>query len=811
MPESVKQTRLQDNPPLTVNLLGPMSVRDADGELIELPRKVRALFAYLLMRSGTSVPRQTLTAIFWGDRADAQARSSLRQALNVLKSALGDVAASVISTNKESVSIIPGSVRTDLDSVLHSDPSDKSDAEVISFELLEGLALPEPAFEDWLRGEREGLRSNLIDTQKQLAASDEVAARLGDAAARLAAVVKEAPTDEEAHRGLMRIYLAEDRTDLAVKQFERCKELLREQLNVPPEGATVELWEQARRARSSANTPKNASTPRPIAEMPFLAGFRGPTELRPTFATVNMQYDGVAVDVREGMSIAAFSDASEALRACIDMRSRSRLGASEGTSPVSMVLHTSVDTEPGASLGAGDVSRLRDILDVTPEGEIYVSSQFFNSVRRNSPCFFDDLSNDENHQLKGVFRVGRPMQRQPFLAVYNNPAPRTERRPNTLAVAPIKYVGTDANSNDYWAEGLTEDLILELSRTRLIEVCSRTTLNAIRTHDAVEIGDELGVAHVLSGSFRIHGQAARLNFTLAETETGGVVWSERFNTDFDALFDVLDEIVAKVVARIVGKVEHSAIESARLKRPENMTAYEYYLRGVWHHRLGGVTAEHSRKAVYWFKKAVEADPNFYRPNAMMICAWSDLPEYDEEKANQIATSAYESDPTDPELNRILAWVKFTLGEFDTGIRLSDQSVELAPHDAYLLGRCAVMHIFNGDPKGGLERLDRAVELDPFVPVYIVEEYLTAYYAMGDFEKVVAEARNLHHQTRRSRCYTAASLVALGRVDAAREVVRTVLEDDPVLTLDYVRGQEFFRDKQTMDTLLDRLRVANLPE
>ena len=87
-------------------------------------------------------------------------------------------------------------------------------------------------------------------------------------------------------------------------------------------------------------------------------------------------------------------------------------------------------------------------------------------------------------------------------------------------------------------------------------------------------------------------------------------------------------------------------------------------------------------------------------------------------------------------------------------------------------------------------------MDPFVPVYIVEEYLTAYYAMGDFEKVVAEARNLHHQTRRSRCYTAASLVALGRVDAAREVVRTVLEDDPVLTLDYVRGQEFFRDKQT---------------
>ncbi len=100
-----------------------------------------------------------------------------------------------------------------------------------------------------------------------------------------------------------------------------------------------------------------------------------------------------------------------------------------------------------------------------------------------------------------------------------------------------------------------------------------------------------------------------------------------------------------------------------------------------------------------------------------------------------------------------------------------------------------LHIFNGNPKRGLNYLRRAVELDPFVPVYIVEKRLTAYYAIGDQEKVLSEARALHHQTRRSRYNAAASLVALGQTEAARDVIKTVIADDPSLSLDYVVRQE----------------------
>lgn len=543
---------------------------------------------------------------------------------------------------------------------------------------------------------------------------------------------------------------------------------------------------------------------------PFLAAIQGDEIDVCKIEDVTIDMGGKLLKKAEGLRIATFEEASDGLRACIELRKASRKG-SNSPSSISIALHAGESGEPGVPFGSGDLATLQELLSATPADEIYVSSRFFTVVRRNSPCFFEDLSETGTPELAGVFRVSRPMQRQPFMAVYTNPTPRREKRASSLAVAPIKYIGADADANDYWAEGLTEDLILELSRCRLIDVCSRTTLNAIRSHDAVEIGKELGVSYVLLGSFRKLGQSVRLNFTLAEAGDGDIVWSERFEVTFEKLFDIIDEIVTVVAARVSGKIEHSEIEFARIKRSDNMTAYEYYLRGLWHHRLGGITAQHSRKAVEWFKKSLEADPTFNRPRASMICAWSDLPDYDEVKANQIATEAYEADPTDPEANRILGWVKYTLGDFDAGIRLSNQSVELAPHDAYLMGRCAVMHIFNGDPEEGIRRLNRAVELDPFVPVYIVEEYLTAYYTMGDYEKVINEAKNLNHQTRRSRYYTAASFVAVGKTEAAKKVISSVLEDDPALTLSYVKGQELFKDPETMSTLLFRLEKAGVPK
>lgn len=813
MSENTQRMDSISQPILRVNLLGPIEIRTEKGGLIELPRKVRALFAYLLTRRGTLVPRQTLLGLFWGDRAEEQARASLRQALNILRTSLGDMVDSVISSTSESVSIRDGSVLTDLDEFEKrmDSPVTETPVEFKSLEFLEGLAIGEAGFEGWISEERERVQARLVGLFKYLAADNEAAGRFDFAASHTASWLHLAPFDEDAHRQMMRLHLARSRTDAAIRQFEKCRATLHENLNVEPDVQTVALWEDAKRMRLSKVTPPGETIKKRGAATPFLAAFSCNNQVRSIIEAEIAKFGGREISNGDEQLLVEFRDAAEALRACLTARIRVRELSGGAGADVSIALHFGEETEPGVSHGPEDVARLTVVLASTPADQIHVSSRFFQAVRRNSPCFFDDLSDTENPETVGVFRAGQPMNRQPFLAVYENQTPRRVKRACSLAVAPIKYVGNGDGSNDYWAEGLTEDLILELSRTNRIEVSSRTTLFAIKSHDAVEIGHELGVGYVLFGSFRQMGQSARLNFTLAETENGSVVWSERFTADFEEIFDVLDEIVAKVVARIAGKIEQSEIETARIKRPENMTAYEFYLRGIWHHRMGGVTTAHSRKAVEWLTKAIKADPSFHRPRAMLACAWSDLPEYDDERADRSVAKALEADPTDPDANRIMAWVKFTKGEFDLGIRYAEQSVDLAPHDAYLLGRCAVLHIFNGDPEIGLARLHRAIELDPFVPVYIVEEHLTAYYALGDYEKVISEARDLNHQTRRSTYYTAASLVALDRLDAARRVIRNALEDDPSLSSDYVRGQEIYRDQRILQTLLDRLSIAGLPE
>ncbi|MFA3919829.1 BTAD domain-containing putative transcriptional regulator [Ruegeria hyattellae] len=791
-----------------VRLLGPMKVTRDNAEEIELPRKVRAMFAYLVTRSDVAVPRQTLIGMFWGDRSETQARSSLRQALAVLRSALDDLAEMVLATTSESVMVRTSSLHLDCDQI------DALLSEVVkqdqdqSLEFLEGMSLGDAEFDTWLSVERERMRDQVSVRLRELADEAEAEQRFDLAAARLGMLLRQIPTDENAHRGLIRLQIVRGKFDAAIRQFEKCRTLLNQHLDVAPDAQTISLWEEARRRR---NAVPGRSLDLGLATKSFMVLVRTEPDQAPTIQEAFSKWNGSQLQLPDSNIWFAFETAEAAMRACVDARSKSRDNSGKAANKAAFAIHQGKTDEPGVAYSSGDLAELEEALSVTPAGEIQVSARLFGIVRRNSPYFFEEVAPENTRLGLTLYRIERPMIRQPFLAVYANDSAEMPKRSCSLAVAPIKFIGPSGSDDEIWSEGLTEDLILELSRTHRVNVSSRTTLFAIGDHDAVEIGKELGVGFVLSGSFRKMGDDARLNFSLSETDTGRVIWSEQFSVGFSDLLDILDDVVAKVVARIAGKIERREIEAARLKRPENMTAYEYYLRGIWHHRLGGITTEHSRKAVEWLSKSIEADPSFNRPRAMLACAWSDLPDFDKEKANNSVLKAYLADPNDPEASRILGWMWLEYEEYEKAIYHAELSVSLAPHDAYLIGRCAAIHIFCGDPEKGLERLEHAQELDPFVPVYIVEERLSAHYALENYKQIIAEARQLQHQTRRSRYYLAASLVATGDLANSKEVIREALAVDPALGFDYLRGQELFRDKTILARLEGQLRDAGFGE
>ena len=241
-----------------------------------------------------------------------------------------------------------------------------------------------------------------------------------------------------------------------------------------------------------------------------------------------------------------------------------------------------------------------------------------------------------------------------------------------------------------------------------------------------------------------------------------------------------------------------------------MTAYEFYLRGLGYHRLGGVLDENLREATRWFERAIEADENFARPLAMWVCARSGLPEFDWEGGERRTQRALELDPNDPEANRVMGSILMHRGAFDASREYHEKAMALSPSDAYVKGRSAAFYNFSGEPERALQLLDQAAELDPFLHVWCIEERVAALYRLGRFREAIEAALRLTFQTRRARLYRAAAHASLGEADRARQIVAEAIASASDLTTDYVENHEFYRDPAIKQTLIELLVAVGLP-
>lgn len=252
-----------------MQLLGPMQVR-VSGQPVDIPaKKARALLAYLTLRKGVAVPRDTLTALLWGDRGDEQARASLRQTLSAIRKTLGESGNTALVITGETVRLVPDYCLTDVDDVNScSDSSPTAElteaAKQCRGELLEGLSVEEPAFEQWLTAERESMRVLAIRIHELLADRLETEGNIESAIAHTARLVALDPLQEEVQRRLMRLYLMQGRHEAALNQFAVLKKELALQLGVEPAQDTLNLVTAIRAGRrqtsgAGANAPARES------------------------------------------------------------------------------------------------------------------------------------------------------------------------------------------------------------------------------------------------------------------------------------------------------------------------------------------------------------------------------------------------------------------------------------------------------------------------------------------------------------------------------------------------------------------------
>jgi TolB-like protein/DNA-binding SARP family transcriptional activator len=253
---------------LHLQLLGALRVHSVEGEVPLAARKARALLAYLALRPGAPTQRAILIGLLWGDRSEDQARASLRQTLSALRKELGNEAANLLMTTQDSICLAPHSIWVDVEALeaatRESSPAKlESAAALFRGDLLEGLALNEPAFDLWLTGERERVRSLMLRVWMELVLSLEQQGRIEDAITHCAKALVLDPFQEKMHRQLMELYLKQGRHDAALAQFEQCRRTLSDQLHVMPEQATLDLLAEVKSRRQRPHARRVTPSSRP--------------------------------------------------------------------------------------------------------------------------------------------------------------------------------------------------------------------------------------------------------------------------------------------------------------------------------------------------------------------------------------------------------------------------------------------------------------------------------------------------------------------------------------------------------------------
>lgn len=527
-------------------------------------------------------------------------------------------------------------------------------------------------------------------------------------------------------------------------------------------------------------------------------------------------FDGRVFNTAGDAALLEFPSALESIRCAADVKTALAGGNPHDGEPLSMRfgLHVADVIVNGDDLLGDGVNLAARIQQSAAPDEILVSATLFDHVRRNSPFRFEALGERQFKNIGepiGVYRVSSEMGNHRMRVAPTRESVARARRPSSLAVLPMRVSQGDDDQR-FLAEGFTDELIVEFGRFRRLFVVSRSASFAAaeRAEGPVQVGEMLGVSHVLEGQIRKLGNMVRIGLTLSETDSGSMVWSDKIQRPFDELLDVLDEVTSRIAATVCGRVLDSSLVAARRKAPENMSALECLFRGLEHHRLGSVTDEHTREAVRWFDRAIELDADFGPAYAWRVCSASNLPGFDVAKAQQDIDRAIELDPMDPESQRIMATLDLWNENHDQAFARIQRAADLNPSDAYMKARAATFLCFMDQVPQALQLLDEAEALDPLLPCWCVEQRGVAHYAAGEFDKALTVLENLQFHTARSRLYAAACLVALGRPADAQRRVREAMVNKPGLSVAGFLFQERYRDLAQRAMLGDQLKQAGLP-
>jgi len=320
----------------------------------------------------------------------------------------------------------------------------------------------------------------------------------------------------------------------------------------------------------------------------------------------------------------------------------------------------------------------------------------------------------------------------------------------SIAVLPFTNIGGDAKQ-ERLADGLTEDVITDLSRYRDLFVIARNSVMTYKDKptSVQQVGRNLGVRYVLEGSIQTSGDRVRVTAQLIDATTDSHVWSQRYDRALDDIFDVQNDVTQKISAalgRTTGAVAVAETASARRKSPSNLQAYDYYLLGMECHYRS--TKESESKAEEFFKRAIELDPQLARAYTGLALVYNDQAQFGwaqdimplMEKAKSLALQAIVLDSTSGWAYAVLGLVYSELSDYDHALAAFEQAFILNPNDSDILMFYGNMALpFVGRANEGVELVNRAFRLNPHHPNWY-NLMADPFYATGHYNQAISMLR-----------------------------------------------------------------------
>ena len=377
---------------------------------------------------------------------------------------------------------------------------------------------------------------------------------------------------------------------------------------------------------------------------------------------------------------------------------------------------------------------------------------------------------------------------------------------------------------EYFADGMVEDIITALSRFKALFVIARNSsfIYKGRAVDIKQVGRELGVRYVLEGSVRKAANRVRITGQLIDATTGAHLWADRFDGTLEDVFDLQDQVTVSVVSAIAPKLEQVEIERAKRKPTESLDAYDYFLRGTASLHQG--TKEAISEALRLFYRAIELDPEF--SSAYGMAAWCyvvrKMNGWMRDLAREVAETRRLAQRA-TELGRddavALCWggyaLSYVAGDVDGGLAYIDQALSLNPNLAAAWNFSGWIRIILGEHQSAIDRFERALRLSPRDPTVFHMRTGIAYanFLAGNYDIASSAARDaLRDQTWLGGLRVLAASKALaGHLEEAREAMDRLLQVDPALRISNLKDRISPLQPEDFAKYADGLRKAGLPE